>query len=444
MIMKKVISIFLALLLTLALCSCGHSEDPSPSPEPSPAPSPAPEPDPSPAGNGGRTAEELLDDLYNRFKGVWVRQEQDPEVLSFLAIGKADGKVTYTAGIPGSESVFGGEVSSVTADGSSYKARVHVTDSGPEGGDPYDISVSFEFNSADPYWMKASDHAASGENAEFIYFCEDLETADWDALDAGSEPIPGLDHVLASELWEKIRGIWLIDQDYESSFFTSFTSDEDRFYVSQGIPASGYMLGGTVTDITVQDGVYELTIYIAAVEESEMDSGHDAVTTVARLEISDGGKLRFTCFAGAGDECMWRYAAADWDSFDWSLIYGVDADQAWSMLNGAWVGKNDNGQTLFAHFYTNGPGENCVDLGIPFTGPDSGGKITAFEDRITDRTWWPRVELFDTSSGILIMIDYSSISDGKITMTDYFDSGKPFTLEYKAPDPQSLTEEMVS
>ena len=53
-----------------------------------------------------------------------------------------------------------------------------------------------------------------------------------------------------------------------------------------------------------------------------------------------------TCFAGNGDFSQWRYASADWDSFDWNQIYGSDVGTAWNKLSGAWVGKNDSGKII--------------------------------------------------------------------------------------------------
>ncbi|MBR5065575.1 MAG: hypothetical protein IKX09_04925, partial [Oscillospiraceae bacterium] len=88
-------------------------------------------------------------------------------------------------------------------------------------------------------------------------------------------------------------------------------------------------------------------------------------------------------------------------------------------------------------------GDHVVSLGIPFTGPAASGTVSEFEDRTSDCTFWPRIDLADSDMSMYIMIDYSSVAEGRIVLTDFFDSGKPVTLEYKAPDPQQLTEEMM-
>ena len=449
--MKKTVGILLLIILLLTLSSCGKKADPSPadpSPAPSPSAGPGPGTDPGPDGNKEESEEEVLNKLYSDLGGVWVHQEEESGEVTFLVISMEDGKICYSAGIPESEYIFGGPVGSVKKNRSGYSFTVHVpevTDNEEFGGHAaFDLDVTIEYDPVYSYRLNAEDHAGSGARSEFSYFCDTLSNADWGALRAGNEAMPGLDSALASDLWGRINGIWVVDQeDYEVYFFSSFTIEDGQYCISQGILASGYMLGGTVTEITENGGVYDMIIYVPEVEESEMDSGHEAFSVDARLEILDDSRIMFTCFAGGGEYCHWGFSCLEWESFDWGAIYGHDIEQAWYMLDGAWVGKNENGKTLFAYFYSTASGDHVVSLGIPFTGPAASGTVSEFEDRTSDCTFWPRIDLADSDMSMYIMIDYSSVAEGRIVLTDFFDSGKPVTLEYKAPDPQQLTEEMM-
>ena len=448
--MKKTVSILLMIILLVTMSSCGKKTDPSPadpSPSPSPSADPGSETDPGPGSGQEDSEEDILNKLYSDLVGVWVHQEEQSGAVTFLAISMEDGKVCYTAGIPETEFMFGGPVDSVKKSRSGYSFTVHVPEVADndefEGHAAYDLEVTVEYDPVYSYRLNAEDHAGSGDRAEFSYFCDSLSNADWGALHAGNEPMPGFNSALAADLWGRIRGIWLIDQDYEEYFFSSFTVENGQYCVSQGILASGYMLGGTVTDITEDGGAYEIVIYVPEVEESEMDSGHDAFYTTARLVVRNDGAIEFTCFAGGGEQCQWRFSSLEWESFDWGAIYGHDIEQAWYMLEGVWVGKNENGTNLSAYFYISASGDHVVSLGIPFTGPDKTGTVSEFEDRTSDSTFWPRIDFTDSEKSMYIMIDYSSISADRIVLTDFFDSGKPVTLEYKAPDPQQLTEDMM-
>ena len=448
--MKKPASILLIIVLLLTLCSCGKKTDPKPA-EPDPSAQPSAEPDPvpgtDPEGDGKETEEELLAACLTDLKGVWVHQEEQSGAVTFFAVSAEDGKVCCSAGIPESDLMFGGPVTAISRNRSGYSVTVHVPEVPDneefEGHAAYDLVYDIEYDPVYTYRLRTGDYAGSGEQAEFTFFCEDLNDADWAALRAGSETMPGLDTALASDLWGRISGIWLVDQDYEEYFFSSFSVENGQYCVSQGILASGYMLGGTVTEIRENGGAYDMIIYVPEVEESEMDSGHDAFYVEARLSVEDDSRIMFTCFAGGGEYCQWSFSCLEWESFDWGAIYGHDIEQAWYMLDGAWVGKNDNGKTLFAYFYTTASGDHVVSLGIPFTGPAASGTVTEFEDRTSDCTFWPRIDLADSGRGMYIMIDYSSVAEGRIVLTDFFDSGKPVTLEYKAPDPHQLTEEMM-
>ena len=362
-------------------------------------------------------------------------------------ISKDDDKVCFTCGIPESDFMFGGPIDFIERNGQIYSINVHVPEvqSTEEysGHETYDLKVSVDCTDLSSYEITANDHASNGESAKFTLYSADTSTLDWGAIHAGNEPMPELDTELAAKLWNQLGGIWLVDQDSDTSFFTNFTEDNGEYCITQGIPASGYMLSGILTDITLSGDVYNLTLYCPAVPETEMDSGHDAFYSSLVCEVTGNAKMNLTLFAGEGEYVSWRYASADWDSFDWGLIYGSDVGQAWNRLSGAWVGKNESGTVLCAYFYTNTSGDRVVSLGVPFTGPDTSGTVVSFEDRMSDSTWWAQLNISGTGQSILIMIDYSAVSAGRIRITDFHEDGKVFQLDYKAKNPQLLTEEMM-
>lgn len=438
---RRFTSLFLALVMCIFLCSCAP-----------------PYADPTPGGNdpehpvdGPGTVPELdkklLQEFYGRLKGVWLHDGGASSGYSFIAISKDGDDVCFTAGIPETEFAFGGPIDYIEKAGDVYTFNVHIPEvpSTEEysGHEAYDLLTSINCADIDKYQITANDHARNGDMRIFDFYGADLESVDWGAMHAGNEPMPSVDTDLLKKLWEQLNGIWLLDEVADNIFFSTFTFDGENYCLGQGIPASGYMLSGTVTDIKEKDGRYDITVFIPAVPETEMDSGHAAFSVDVALQITGNGKIRMTCFAGNGDFSQWRYASADWDSFDWNQIYGSDVGTAWNKLSGAWVGKNDSGKTLVADFYVTTMGDRRITLGIPFTGPGNTGTVVSFEDRTVDSTWWAQLDITETEKSILVMIDYSAISSGKIRMTDFFDDGKVFTLEYKAQDSQHLTEEMM-
>ncbi|MBP0969768.1 MAG: hypothetical protein J5744_06425 [Oscillospiraceae bacterium] len=433
-------ALIMVLVLCLSLCSCGPKDDPVPGGN---------DPEPPVDGPGSEKVldTKLLQEFYGILKGVWVRTGGSSSGYSFLAVSKDGGDICFTAGIPESDFIFGGPIDYIEKSGNVYTFNVHVPEvpSTEEysGHEAYDLNTSIDVTSIDAYEIKANDHARDSAMARFTFYCADLESLDWGALHAGNEPMPSLDTDLAAKLWNQLSGIWLLDEVDDSIFFTTFTVENGEYCIGQGIPASGYMLSGYITDIQEKDGQYEMILFVPAVDASEMDDGHPAYYTELYLAITGNGKLKFTCFAGDGDYSQWRFAANDWDTFDWNQIYGSDVSQAWNKLSGAWVGINESGKTLFADFYVTVSGDRRVSMGVPFTGPASEGTVVSFEDRTVDSTWWAQLELLDSGKSILIMIDYSAFASGKIRITDFFDDGKVFTLEYKAQDSQHLTEEMM-
>lgn len=440
--MKRLLCFLTALILCLSLCACGPSKDPDPDPVPGGNDPPVDGP-----GSEKTLDKALLEEFYARVRGVWIRHEGPSDSYSFLAVSKDSGEICFTCGIPESEFMFGGPIDYIEKSGQKYNFNVHVpavaSTEEYSGHEAYDLWATVDCTDLSSYEITATDHARDGAPGKFVFYCDDFATLDWGALHAGNDPIPELDRDLASKLWNQVSGIWLLDQSSEGYFFSTFSEENGEFCITQGIPASGYMISGTLTEISESGGIYDLTIHVPAVPENEMDSGHDAFYASLVCEVTGNGKMNLTLFAGEGEYLSWRYASPDWDSFDWGLIYGSDVGSAWNRLSGAWVGKNESGTTLCAYFYTNGSGERVVSLSVPFTGPGTDGTVTSFEDRMSDSTWWAQLDISGSDMGILIMIDYSAISSGRIRITDFFEDGKVFSLDYKAEDPQHLTEEMM-
>jgi hypothetical protein len=257
--------------------------------------------------------------------------------------------------------------------------------------------------------------------------------------------MPEFNEELASKLWDQLAGIWLLDDPSDELFFTVFRKINGQYSIEQGIPASGYSVSGTITEITENNGTYNMILYVPAVEENEMDSGREAFYAELMLKIDDmaGGKISFTWYAGNGDYVRWKYASSSWDDFDWDSIYGTDVASAWNQLSGCWVSSPEGQQTLYAYFYVTTSGERNVDIGVPFSGGGTGATVTAFEDRTSDHTYWVTIDISDPKKSMLIMIDYTAIGSKRIKMTDFYLDGSVREFEYKCEDVQHLTVDML-
>ncbi|MBP0969767.1 MAG: hypothetical protein J5744_06420 [Oscillospiraceae bacterium] len=299
--MKRFLSLIMILVMALSLCAC-HPSSPEPSPQP-----------------GGNDSEDLAQELYNTLSGVWVRQDSD--AVSFLTISKDGGEVCYTAGIPMSDFIFGGPVDDVKKNGTVYSFIVHVPERQAnelsDGWAAFDVSLNIDIARLKESSINAEDHAHDGKPADFYFYTEDWNNVDWGALYAGNEPM-GNDAELLSSLWNQISGIWMYWGQYEN-FFTTFSISDGQYCVSQGIPASGFAMGGPVTSISRSNNVYELVIHIAGRHDIEMD--YDDMDLTAKVTLNDDGTLWINLFTDDGDVVLFEYAAKDWDSFDWDAFY---------------------------------------------------------------------------------------------------------------------------
>ena len=437
--MKRFISILMMLVLLLMLCSCGPSKNEDPAPVDPPV-------DP---GNSDVLDTALLEKFFNEVKGVWVSHYNVTDDYSFLIFSKSDGKICYTAGIPWSEFAFGGPIKKISKDGNVYSITVGVpavpSTEEYSGHEAYDLDLTVDTTNLNSYMITANDHAKDGSVVPFTLFSSDTENYNFDALRAGSDPIQGLNEELAEKLWSQLGGIWLLDDASDEIFFTVFRKVDGQFCIEQGIPASGYSVSGSITQITEENGVYDMILYVPARPETEMDSGYDAFYAELKLKLDDmaNGRISFTLYAGNGDYVRWRYASSSWDDFDWDSFYGVDIATAWNQLSGCWVSVSEGKQELFAYFYVTTSGERRVELGVPFSGGGTGGTATSFEDRTSDHTYWINIDISDPKKSMLIMVDYSAIYSKMIKMTDFFLDGTVREFVYKCEDPQHLTDDML-
>lgn len=437
--MKRLTAILLILILSFTLCSCKPSKEDDPTPV---------DPTPSPSGSD-KLDTALLEEFYGKVKGVWVAHYNVTDDYSFMIFSKSNGQICYTAGLPWTEFAFGGPIKKISKDGNVYSITVGVPEVASteeySGHAAYDLDVTVDITNLSSYMITANDHAKDGSVVPFTLFTDDTENYNFDALRAGNEPMPEFNAELAEKLWNQLAGVWLLDDSSDELFFTVFRKSNGEYWIEQGIPASGYCVAGSITEITEDNGVYEMILYVPAVEENEMDSGRDAFYAVLKLKLDDmaNGKISFTWYAGNGDYVRWKYASSSWDDFDWDSIYGADISFAWNQLKGCWLSNEDGKQLLFAYFYETTSGDRRVELGVPFSGGGTGGTVTDFEDRTSDHTYWFTIKLSDPDKSMLIMVDYNAIGSKKIRMTDFFLDGSVREFEYKCEDVQHLTTDMI-
>ena len=308
--MKKILGVILILLTVLSLCGCGSV---SPDPSPDPGPEPQPEPD-------------LSEELYDRLNGVWVRK--DGYETTFLTISKENGKVCYSAGVPFSDFIFGGPVDDVVLSGNMFSFTVHVAerkaDELSSGWSAYDMTVKADITRIGESIIKANDCASDGSYAEFTRFADDMDSADWNSLLEGDTPSDEFDTALADELWTQLYGIWLTSVNGEH-FFSDFTCDTGIYSVSQGVPASGFVIGANATYISKNGNTYLLDLHAPERHDSgegaEMD--YDAFDVHPNLTVNGDGTIDFNLWVDSGETATWEFWAEDWDSVDWDAYFGL-------------------------------------------------------------------------------------------------------------------------
>ncbi|MBQ8994714.1 MAG: hypothetical protein IJ091_02755 [Oscillospiraceae bacterium] len=421
--MKRLISVLLFLTLCFSLCSCGSSESSS-------------------------LDKKLLEEFYSQLHGVWVTYHEDTGYYSYIDVRKIDGRVNFSLGVPMTEFSLGGKITSIWKADEGYTIVVSIpaADATEEsdGHSAYNLAVSIDTTKLSEGVLRANDFARDGSMADYTFYCDVTDTVDFGALYAGNETISGLDTALAEQVWSLLSGVWMLTDVPDEVFFTAFEENDGEYTIVQGIPDSGYALGGTLTDISGGGGEYKMTLYCPAVPETEMDSGHEAYYLDLELLVLGNGKISFTWYAGNNTLENWQFASESLDTFNWIEFYADNIDSAWSKLSGVWVGKAETGDVLFAYFYVNGKGEHMITLGVPFSEGSCSARAYDFEDQKYEEDWWMWVDVQDPAKTLLILIDYGEMYNNKIRMTDFFGTGKVVTFEYKCEDLTHLTVEMCA
>ena len=301
--MKKILCMILLLVTVFSLCSCGS--------EPENVPDPAEE-------------EDCTEELYDKLSGVWVKQ--DGYTSTFMAISKENGRVIYSAGVPYSGYVFSGTVHKTTKTGSIYFFNVLVperkADELSDGWAEHDITVTVGVNRISEQIINANDYAADGQPVDLTRFADSLDEADWEPLFETDEPVRELDTALADGLWDRMAGIWLCSSG-GNSFFSEFTKDNESYCVSQGVPASGFMIGAVATYIEKTDNTYTIDLHVPerhdTGEGAEMD--YDAFDAQTALTVNDDGTVTFIVWVDSGEAADWSFWGENWESIDWEAYF---------------------------------------------------------------------------------------------------------------------------
>lgn len=245
-------------------------------------------------------------------------------------------------------------------------------------------------------------------------------------------------------LWKQLNGIWLTEDADGSTYFTEFASGGGSCTLTQGMPATEYAFGGQISDFKQDGSEYSFVVEVAAVPSTDEYEGHDGYTLSYFCEPQSDGTLQLTNHAGDGSYVTWNYSSDSWEHFDWDAFYaaaaGLTLQDAWAKLAGVWTAKSADGTTWFDYFlYENG--DPVFSSGIPYSGYGIGAKVTGFEDRTSDSTWWinlhfSAVPASEEQSGspardVLIMVDYTNIGSGKIDVTNIAGDGKVLTFTYR-------------
>lgn len=306
--MKRILSLFLVLLTAFCICSCSIF----------------PESDPENEPDDGHAVEDLSDELFEKLNGVWVKK--DGYATTFLSLSKENGKVLFSAGVPFSDYIFSGDVDEITKTGSIYFFTVHVperkADSLSDGWAAHDLTLTVGTSRIGEHIINANDYASDGKASDFTRFADSLTGIDWSPLFEEDDPADQFDTALADDLWNRIAGIWLCTLD-GASFFSDFTREGDVYAVSQGVPASGFVIGGAATAIDRTTDTYHIDLHIPerhdTGEGAEMDYDSFDVETV--LTVNADGTITYTLWADSGEEANWSFWAADWDSIDWEAYF---------------------------------------------------------------------------------------------------------------------------
>ena len=189
------------------------------------------------------------------------------------------------------------------------------------------------------------------------------------APDPGPDPTPEDKGLSLYELWEKLRGVWICN-DNTFDFAQFYTEGPDNGLV-EGILASDGVESGTVSDFAYKDGVYSFKMNVPGLEPNDLNDGWDPHSYDITVQLTDDPDvIKLTnAFNGGGKVFEYHKAANSFDELDWNEIWFgpvVDVKEVWDRLAGVWIAK-EKGNVYFTTFAVYDDGEYMYYTGAPFS-----------------------------------------------------------------------------
>ena len=267
--------------------------------------------------------------------GVWAADVNG--IYELVWMDTVDGENCFSIGIAGSDYYEGGPVSDLQDLGDgvySFTVNVPKTEDNElsAGHKAYSFDASVDVSTLKDVKIRV---AYGGEDfRDYYYVAPSMNGFDSSTLYGGSGGSGsgdtsgssggsgGTDTGSTALSWPLVNGVW-INGDSGIYYFIYMDVYEGQNTFTLGALFSGYFEGGPISNLcTTMANVYEFDVNVAAVEENEMDSGHDAYTFHVECDLGnkDTGVIYLTI--GGGAPTKYEYIADDLESIDINELYG--------------------------------------------------------------------------------------------------------------------------
>ena len=312
--MKKFLCLLLVLVLAASLCACGSGSTDDPygivggndgEPE-----------------QGSSNNENAVDTeaLWQRIEGLWINETNSNYVRFYQKGGDLRMEAGIIDGVPGDYIWADGALTDAQQNDHEYTLAVTfdaVADMPAYSYRVYLSDISFESGK-----LLVSDIVQQGAVCTFVY-------SEKSAAELEAEGASNADALY--EMWQRVQGVWVTYVSYEGSYYfvqAGFDpySGEPTFLT--GIPFSGAMIGGTVTDAVNTEGdKWRINVFVPGRAPSEMDSGYDEMELSLNFDLSTLGADSFWSdnIMGDGMFANFYYVGASLDDITFEVLEALAA-----------------------------------------------------------------------------------------------------------------------
>ena len=311
--MKKFLCLLLVLALAFSLCACGKggTDDPY---------GIVGGDENGPVSDGGGDAAVDTEALWQRIDGVWICEGSGNYVRFYQKGGDLRMEAGIIDGQPGDFIWADGALTA--AEQNDHEYTLTVAFDATEDVAAYSYHVYLSDLSFDSGKLLVSDIIQQGAVCTFVYSEKSVaELEEEGASNTGA----------LYDMWQRVQGVWVAYISYEGSYYfiqADFDPDSGEPTFLTGIPFSGAMMGGAVTEAVNTEGdKWRINVFVPGRAPSEMDDGYDEMELVLNLVLSALGTDTLRCdnLMGDGMAAGFSYVGSSLEDITFELLDALAA-----------------------------------------------------------------------------------------------------------------------